>query len=302
MNGPENHNLFLMSGIERTLELSAPIAWQIAPQLCRREPTTGKDCSWLHRFWPCLRLMRMAATPDRHADFYRSAFDRVPREIESPRVLVCGAADYSMLALALAAFRGRGIEPALSVIDVCDTPLHLNRWYAGREACKVETRRCSVLEYRAAAFDVICTHSFFGQFSREQRPAMIASWRRLLRPGGLAITTLPLRPGSDEAPNRFTPEQADLFRSVVRAKADELAKCLGVDPAEVLGQGETYLRARYGYAVHTGAEVRDLFESSGFEVLQAGSGTAPTEAGLDAGGPGLRKRNGEYFSVVARRR
>jgi SAM-dependent methyltransferase len=285
------------------LELSAPIAWQMAPKLCRTEGATGQDCSWLHRFWPCLRLVGLAATPDRHSGFYQEAFDGVVADKRSPRLLVSGAADYAMLELALGAFRNQGVEAQFSVIDVCDTPLHLNRWYADRAMCAVETSRCSLLEYAPdKPFDAICTHSFFGQFAREQRPKMIASWRRLLRPGGLVVTTLPLRPGPDEGPNSFTAEQAASFRAVVRSSAGLLGRRLGVDPSEVVHHGEAYLKARYGYAVRTDTEVRELFESSGFEIRRWERGVAPTEEGLDAGGPGLRRKGGEYLSVVALRR
>lgn len=287
---------------DEILELSAPIAWQMAPKLCRRDPATGQDCSWLHRFWQCLRLVRLAATPDRHADFYRAALDEAAAK-GSPRVLVSGAADYAMLALVLDAFRDRGVEPHIGIIDVCDTPLYLNRWYGDRSGCTVETRRCSLLEYRGdTPFDVICTHSFFGQFAQEQRPAMLASWRRLLRPGGLVVTTLPLRPGPDEGPNRFSPEQADSFRATIRSEADSLSRFLKVDPSDIVLQGEAYLKARYGYAVRTAAEVRELFEAADFEIQRWDCGVAPTEKGLDAGGPGLRLKGGQYLSVVAVRR
>jgi len=291
-----------MNAVREPLELSAPIARRVAAQMCRRDPETGEDCAWLHGFWQCLRLMRLAATPERHADFYQKALGRVEGAAASSRLLVCGAADYSMLAHVLFAFRRRGVEPAISVIDVCETPLYLNRWYAEREGCRIETHRAHLLEYSGpGGFDAVCTHSFFGQFPREQRPAMIAAWRSLLRPGGLVVTTLPLRPGSAEEPNRFTPGQAAVFRAAVLAHAETLGKSLGAEPEEIIRQGERYLEARYGYPVRSGEEVRDLFANEGFEVEQLNCTVAPTEAGRDAGGPGLRRRGVEYASVVARR-
>jgi len=291
-----------MNTVREPLELSAAIARRIATQMCRRSPDSGEDCAWLHGFWQCLRLMRVAATPDRHADFYREALARVEGAAATPRVLVCGAADYSMLAHALAAFRCRNVEPAISVIDVCDTPLYLNRWYAEREACNIETHRRHLLEYsEPRRFDVVCTHSFFGQFPRGRRPAMIAAWRGLLRPGGLVVTTLPLRPGSAEEPNRFTSGQAESFRAGVLAHAKTLAEFLDSEPEDIIRQGERYLEARYGYPVDSSEEVRELFASEGFAVEQLSCAVAPTEKGLDAGGPGLRCRGVEYASVVARR-
>src|SRR6185295_15768452 len=91
---------------------SAPLAWRLAPQLCRKDPATGATCAWLHAFWQCLRLVEVAAAPDRHAAFYQEAFEAVAAGNGATRMLVSGAADYSMLAHALAAFRSCGIEPA----------------------------------------------------------------------------------------------------------------------------------------------------------------------------------------------
>ena len=72
-----------------------------------------------------------------------------------------------------------------TVVDACETPLQLNLWYAARAGLEIRTQCSGILDYASpAAFDVICTHSFFGQFSRDERPRLVAAWHRLLRPGG----------------------------------------------------------------------------------------------------------------------
>jgi SAM-dependent methyltransferase len=292
-----------MEQLDEPLALSAPLARRMAAQLCRKDPATGADCSWLHGFWQYLRLMGLAATPERHAAFYRSAFDGVICDQEPPRLLVSGAADYSMLAHVLAAFRARGIEPAVTVIDACETPLWLNRWYAERASCRVDTVRCDVLDYAPAeTFDAVCTHSFLGQFSRQQRPALLAAWRRLLRPGGVVITAHPLRPFGPDDRNRFTPEQAQAFRAAVASGAEALRKSLGVEPQALLAQAEAYMRTRYGYPVRSREEVLDLFEGAGFAVDYLACGPAASGGPYEAGGPGLRNKGVQYASVVARRK
>jgi len=160
----------------------------------------------LHAFWPCLRLAGLAATPDRHAAFYGAAIGALGA---ASRVLVSGAADQGMLACVLSA----APQARVTVIDSCDTPLELNRWYAGRRGAQIETQRASILDYAPPrAFDAICTHSFFGQFPRAGRPRLLAAWHRLLPAGGKVITAHPLRPSGDDAPNRFTAEQERVFR------------------------------------------------------------------------------------------
>ena len=54
-----------------------------------------------------------------------------PRVGRGPRrVLISGAADYSILAYVLWACRENGLDAEVTVLDRCDTPLLLNTWYA----------------------------------------------------------------------------------------------------------------------------------------------------------------------------
>jgi hypothetical protein len=280
---------------DEALELSAPLALGLAPRLCRATGSGG-TCSWLHAFWPGLRLAGLAATPDRHAAFYGSALGALDA---GSRVLVSGAADQGMLACALAALpRAR-----ITVIDSCDTPLHLNRWYAERARAAIETQRCSVLEYAPAQpFQAICTHSFFGQFSREERPRLLAAWQRLLQPGGKVITAHPLRPFGAEEPNRFTPQQEQAFRSRIAEQAPRLAGILRIPAAQVMPLAEAYLGARYGYPVRSGEELGALFEAAGFEIERLDCRAPPPDAPPGSGGPGLRNPAVQYAHVIARRR
>jgi hypothetical protein len=244
--------------------------------------------------------MRLAATPDRHARFYQQALDGVAAAGRRPQVLISGAADYSMLAYVLDAFRGRGIEPAITVLDVCETPLYLNRWYARRVACRIKTLKCSVLESPGSAvFDAACTHSFLGQFSRERRLDLVAAWRRLLRPGAPVITAHPLRPWGADEQNQFTAGQAEAFRAAVLSNRRKLPEALRNDEAGLARQAERYLKARYGYPVRTGQEVRELFEQGGFRIARLACGPAPGESNTGAGGPGLRHKDVQYATVVA---
>jgi len=281
------------------LEASAPLALRLAPGLCRSDEASGESCAWLHGFWQCLRLAGLAATPDRHASFYAEALRAV--DATAPGVLVSGAADYCMLACVAHAVQGRGAH--VTVIDSCETPLHLNRWYAERTALEIQTQRCGILDYAPdKAFDMICTHSFFGQFSRAERPQLAAAWHRLLRIGGKVVTAHPLRPSGADQPNQFTVRQREVFRGHLAARASSLAGLLGVEAADVLGLGERYLRARYGYPVRSGEELAALFEAAGFEIEQLVCEAPAADAPPGSGGPGLRNPDVQYAHLIARRR
>jgi SAM-dependent methyltransferase len=129
-------------------------------------------------------------------------------------VLVSGSADYSMPAHALWAYRAEAAPLQLVVVDRCETPLALSRWYAEPTKAAIHgttlsTQRADILDHEGAEpVDVIFTNSFLGSFAPEQRPRLAAAWRRLLRPGGRLVFTNRLRPGAPAGPLGFDAAQA----------------------------------------------------------------------------------------------
>jgi SAM-dependent methyltransferase len=278
------------------LEQSAPLARRLARQFCVRDPATGESCAWIHGLWQYLRLMGLASAPDQHRDFYRAAFDTVaPRSGFAPDILISGAADYAMLAQVLEAFRARGLEPAVTVIDRCETPLALNRWFAERMNARVTTRRCEIQDMAGAdAFDAICTHSLLSELSRPEREAVLEKWRELLRPGGRAILANRLRPSAVGTPVSFSEEQVRAYRDMVERKAVGF----GADATAIAQDAERYARRRSAYPLRSLQEARELFESAGFALeklahvsLEQGTETGPTAP-----------QGAEYAHVIAVRR
>jgi SAM-dependent methyltransferase len=271
--------------------------------MCRRDPETGESCAWTHGFWQHLRLMGLASGPGRHAEFFRRAFDRVEAPSGAPRVLISGTADYSMLAHVLGAFRARSVEPEITVLDLCETPLALCRWFAERAGCDIVTWRGDVLDYREPArFDALCTHSFLSYFSPERRLDLLAKWRELLRPGGRAITVNALRPGPASELVGLSPAQALALRENVLRWTQANRSRLRVEPPELVRDAEIYA-ARLGFwRVQSGEEVRDAFERSGFRVDELLCGPAMLGPGPSSGVTGpTSPANTEYVHVVATR-
>jgi len=216
---------------DETLVECAALARRMAPELCRREPAIGESCAWLHGYWPYLRLLGLASTPDNHAEFFLGAIGATTGRTRAPRVLVSGAADHSMLALVIQACRQRNARPDVTVVDQCETPLALNRWYAQRAGLEITTRCCDMFEYtEPVPFDAVCTHSFLSEFPPERRSELLGRWRQLLSPGGAVITVNRLRPAGGSAPVGFTPEQTRAFRVAVLQQARFLSATLQADP------------------------------------------------------------------------
>ena len=278
-----------MSTLPEPLQESAPLARRLAPQLCSTDPASGESCSWCHGIWQYLRLLGLASTPEHHADFYRRALRSVGTGGSGAlRVLVSGAADYSMLAQVLTNCRERGIEPAVTVVDACETPLVLNRWYAERMSASIECTRCDILQYTCAVpFDAICTHSFLVQFAPAERGRLLQKWRELLRPGGAAITVTRIRPGAGEERAGFSPEQAQAFRATVLRKAEAMQAALHVSPEELAREAEIYMRGQRPWPVRSAAEVRGLFEDGGFKVDELSDAPTATNAERQPEGPAI---------------
>lgn len=288
-----------MKIVEEPLLESAPLAARLAEQLCRADPSSGESCAWYHGLWQYLRLMRLASTPELHADFYRQALVSAAGGTHAPRVLVAGAADYSMLAHVLAAFRGSGIEPRVTVSDVCETPLELNRWYAQRTGSTIDTRCCDMLRYPGEAlFDIVCTDSFLGRFPPAERPVLVGTWQRLLRPGGHVVTVKRIRAGSGAEPMGFTFEQARAFSEKVLHAAESLRDSLQMDPVALVRDAERYARLNSTWPVRSREEIRGLFEACGFRMVSLSGAGGHAGSRVDSSGPGALGSK-DYVRIVA---
>ena len=280
---------------------SAQLARRLAPELCRIDPQTGERCDWNHGFWQILRLLKLNATPEDQAGLYRDAARGLKTAGRAPRVLVSGSADYGMLHQVLAAFAGADRAPEVTVVDICETPLALNRWYAERRGVAINTVCADMLEYAdAEAFDAVCTHSFLGQFSPEQRERLIAKWHTLLRPDGIAVTVNRVRPDSGPAQVAFGTAQAAALRDTIVPLAPSLPAALGLDAASLAREAERYASRQRPYPVRSLEDIRALFERGGFQMERLSCAPVRGGAAHAVRGPTV-SAGADYASIIARR-
>lgn len=284
---------------------SAPLAMRWATACCSPDPRTGERCDWSHGLWQVLRLMDLAVSPLRHADFYRAAFSSVGgMDGAAPRVLVSGTADYAMPALVLDCFRARGIEPSLTVLDRCATPLKLAGWHAAQVGATLRLAESDILDYGLppgeAGFDAICTDSFFGRFAPAERPALVAKWASLLRPGGTLVTVNVVRASGGAGRVGFDAQQAGAFRASVLERAARLPPGIGLAADELDRRAADYARHHGSYPLSSTEELRGLFEGAGFAVARLDEVQAGDPAGRPTG-PSVRGPR-RYAQVVAVRR
>ncbi len=287
---------------EETLLESALLAWRVAPELCRKDPTTGVDCSWYHSLWQILRLMGLAGTAEHRADFYQRAARTLTADTSNPRILVCGTADYAMLAHLINTFRDAPVRPSLTVIDICETPLHLNRWYAERLGWRLATTRSDILDFATAEpFHLICTDSILGRFAPELRPRLADKWRSLLEPGGRVVTASVVRPGNSPRRLAFAEDQITRFQEAVRHLAGEKGILTGVDLVELGDRAGHYARRQSNYPLRSRQEFLSIFEDAGFSIDEISESSRPTDNHSGVKAPTVPS-GAVFHQIVARRR
>jgi SAM-dependent methyltransferase len=297
---PPRPNPLLLQGENQLLE-SAPLAWSRAPRLCHKDRTTGEDCAWIHGFWQYLRVLGLASTPGLHSQFFLEALQDRAVQGASPKVLISGAADYAMLDLVVQARQADNAGVDITVVDRCETPLMLNRWFAERAGVAVTTMHRDIFDYTGSrAFDAVCTHSFLSEMPPARWPQLLEKWRQLLRPGGVVVTINRLRADAGPGPRSFTPQEATLFRDMVTRRARDLGERLKVDASQLAGAAELYVARRRTYAPRSRDQLADLFEKAGFKVDTLLHGPVIAGARADVSGP-TTPGNADYARLVARR-
>jgi len=253
------------------------------------------ECAWYHASWPTLRLLGVFDSPGSDDDFLLPALAAELARGAS-RILVSGCADAAILAR-IAACLDASRPPELVIIDRCRTPLELCRGYALRHGLQAELVRGDILEYRAAPFDLVCTHSFIGFFDAAQRDELARAWWRLLRPGGCVVTAQRIRPGA--APGQLGYGEAEalaLAEDAVR-RAHERGAGLGISGEEARDCAEAWTRNFRMHAIRSELELRTPFLDAGFVLERCAPGRA-----LDGDRPGTpRQGAGSRWRIVARR-
>lgn len=290
-----------MNPYDEPLEISAPIAWDLASRHCRRDPVTGATCACNHGLWQFLRIMGMAGTAAKRRSFYQIAIADFIRVNSAPRVLISGASDTAMLAQVAGAFQQAGIMPSISVVDVCETPLRLNQWYAGLQGLKIETVCSDILTYRSPfPFDLICTDSFISRFPHASWPRLAAQWHALLAPSGRLLTTSRLRPETAPDYIRFSPAQVEAFRQEFMREAAANHGCFGIEPEKLADCAGRYAQQQINYPLRSISAIETMMSGAGLalDAIQQLQGTKANRAGIDA--PTI-SGGGEYLGIIAHR-
>jgi SAM-dependent methyltransferase len=256
----------------------------------------GGDCGWYHGSWQVLRLLGLMASSGTHAAHYRAALDDLAARGGAGAFLITGSADHALLALLAGAWRGPA-APAFTVLDRCDTPLKLCRWYAGRHGLALATRHQDALDpLPEAGFDAVFTHAFMGNFDAAGRARLAGRWAQALRPGGRLVTVQRVREGAAETPLGFAPAEAEAFAARAAALAAQRPeRFAGWD---VAAMAREYARRFRTVPVGSAEGLRGTLEAAGFRLLRFERQASAGPRGVT--GPSVPNTDG-YFLIVAER-
>jgi hypothetical protein len=253
----------------------------------------ASGCDWYHALYPVLRLLDLAATPQRHAAFFRDAL------AGAERVLIAGAADTGVLCQLLASGRPR----AIAVIDRCETPLVVCRAHAELAGVPLVSERLDLLEPTARApgralFDLVCTHSLLGMVPPAQRVHAAAALCAQLRPGGRLVSTTRIDPAAPVA--RLAAAAAERFCARVEAGAAAWCDALGVEPAQLSSLARRYAAEMTSWPFESGDALARCLEAGGFAIEQLDVVEIAGTLSRDASAAGTN-RPATYAEFVATR-
>lgn len=296
-SGPEDE-----TPMRQVLAESAPLARQWAAESCWLNPETGKSCAWYHGAWQTWRLLGIVTTLTQQAPLYIDALRPLIASGDSKRVFISGSADYGLLSVVLDAFSQEGALPKITVADRCATPLRLCRWYAERFGYSITTAQSHIAEFRSETpFDLICAHSLLLCIPHSEHAKVVASWQRLLRPGGLLLMANNIYPEVRSKFTRFTPDQVTAYRERIATAAKGCAWPAGLPAADELDKmAKAYAENTKGTAIRSREYLIDLLEHQGFVLEDARFGNLVKHQDHQRSGAPVAGRK-EYAWLVARR-
>jgi SAM-dependent methyltransferase len=285
--------------LDEQLAPAAALASELAPVLCTPAGEGGAGCAWYHALYPSLRVLGLAATPERHGAFYDEVIGSLARGGAHRRIAVTGAADAGMLAHVLRAYRREGAHPRIDVIDRCATPLRLCADYAARTAADVRTVVSDVLGWTPTErFDLITTHAFIGMFPHAQQPRLAARWRRALRSGGTLVSVARVDPAWTAACPGFSAPQAAAFRDLVAGRVRERGAPADGDERSWAARASAYARRMRSFPFASVEALVTLLADAGLAVDRLDLAHFEGHARADQSGPGTH-RPGTFAHFVA---
>ena len=182
------------------------------------------------------------------------------------RVLVCGSADTGQVAAVAEALAGRDF--AITLVDLCDTPLKLCAEFAAQNGIRLETSRRDIRDIEdLGRFDAVLLHNFIGFIPADGRVAVLSALRRALADQGRVLMFQRVFDGSKLGRERPPDALVNDILAALRRQKIAMPESPASFAQRILAELASSHRQSRRYAFHTVGAVEDLFRQAGFEKL-----------------------------------
>jgi 2-polyprenyl-3-methyl-5-hydroxy-6-metoxy-1,4-benzoquinol methylase len=148
-------------------------------------------------------------------------------------------------------------NPAITIYDICRTPLMACEWYADKHGLKITCVCDNIItspNMPLGTYDLIVTDEFLTVLKQEYKPQIVSRWKELLKPGGTIVTTAmiggptspELREGYARRAQRLLAQHLDLFPDFVK-------------PQELIERFVRFAKLHTRHMLAHEDQIRDLF-------------------------------------------
>lgn len=257
--------------LKEPLSSSADYCYNIAKSVCSKDYIDKASCVWYHSIWQYLRLLDLVSSPEWHSEFYIENMIKIFERKLSPKVLISGTADYSMLAYIIYCCKLTSNSAEIYVLDLCNTPLEMCKWYAKREKVKISVINADLFTYDFGniKFDIICTDAFLTRFSNNQIINIIAIWKELLNQNGCIITTVRVREDKNKKDSNLSSNDLKMkYIEEACLRYEKWKHFLSISCAELKSATTLYVNNMSSNNLGNTEEVLKLLEDCGGKIIQ----------------------------------
>jgi hypothetical protein len=147
--------------------------------------TCGENapCQKYHRTWSMIRYLDTGGLLPAAAQQFETTIEK-KLKASARNLLISGAADTGLLAIANNAIQKAGITPHVTLIDQCKTTVEQNRLYAKHLKLDSTILRTDARRLADASYDIIVAHNFLYFFDRAGIHELMQAWSRVLDHAG----------------------------------------------------------------------------------------------------------------------
>lgn len=230
---------------------------------CKGGVIDREDCQWYHGSWKYLKYLDLVSCPEWHFDFYTSTIKSVINSLNRDiAILICGAADDGTFSVVAHAVQSADHYAKITVMDMCSTPVYASLLYAKENNIEHTHGTQAIVPntpFPSNHFDIIVTDAFLTRFLKHERLEITSEWCRILRPGGLVITTTRVEKSITETVLANEEAQKDYVTT-----AQELSLAKGLDVMDIVNRAKVYAERITSHPFESVEEIKILFQ--GFEL------------------------------------